>query len=478
MQCFGLIKNSFFQINYRLPRRVLPKRYDLILDLRSDTVLGKVTIPVKVVKATETITINSCGLSLFGITVQNENEESPITFRGYEESLISEMVIIILSEVLTINSTYILTIDFQSSTKRTLKYASARTKFPCFDEPDIKVPFKLTLIIPSEQTALSTMDIALKTDMENDAMEVHFNESPAMSPQANFAATEKEASTVIVKLPNGRELPFSIYTTPKEKTKFSFALRLGCKVIENLSETLKTAFPLPKLDFLGESDLPYKAVGTFGLTTIKEYLLINTKENSSTMNRLETASCIAFEIVKIWFGGLVTPKWWSDIWLELGITNYLKDKVLEAINPESFIFKDLSFALTLDATLTSCPVIQNIDHAGEVSSTFEAIASCKGAALLRTIECIISFDKLIELLTTLLKKFPYSSWKTVDFINEINTLKLDNNVESVIRTWTEQEGYPVIEFEKTDVSRYNITQRRFLLSPYDVNDPDKHSELG
>lgn len=455
---------------------MFPKSYNLVLDLRSDTVIGKVIIPVKVIEATETITIHSSGLLLSRLRVENENEGEPIVFRGYEESLINEMVIITLGEKLIISSTYILTIDFQRLTKKTLQYGSARTAFPCFDEPDIKVPFKLTLIIPSGHTALSTMDLAF-TEMDDDKLTSLFNVSPLMSAQANFVVTPKLASSVILKPLNGKEMIFSIYTIPEEKSNISYALNFGSKVIENISEILKTEFPLSKLDFIGESDLPFKAVGSFGLTTFKEHILVHSKQNSSTADRLATASCISYEIIKTWFSGLVTSKWWSDLWLELGLINFLKYKVLIDLQSNFHQFEGLSDVYELDATLISCPIVHNIGHVGEISLTFENVAARKGAAVLRIVEHMVGFEKLREVFTRILQRFAYSSWRTEDLINEIDSLKLDQNIPSVIRTWTQQAGYPVIEFEKAGDQKFNLTQKRFLICPYD-DDNVGNSEFG
>lgn len=478
MKDFCIPLNPCLQIDYRLPRRVLPKSYDLFLDLVTDTVFGKVKIPVKVVKATETITINSSGLFLLGITLENENEEKSIAIRGYEENLITEMVIITLSEVLTISSTYVLSIDFKHLTNRIVKYGSARTKFPCFDEPDIKVPLKLTLTIPLDQIPLSTVDSIAKTEVEEDRRTISFNESPLMSAQANFDCTRKVPSTVIVKPSKGREITFSIYTVSDSESSVSYALQCGSKVFEYISEDLQMSFPLLKLDFIAELDLAFQAIGTFGLTTIKADLLINTNKNSSTANRLRTESCVCNEILKVWFGGLVTAKWWNDLWLEEGITKYLKDKILNSIYAHWNVVHDSSFVLEFDSTLMSCPIKHNIGSPWEISLIFESISCFKGAALLRMMEYMIGFDKIKEIITQILHRFAYNSFKMEDLLDEIDLLKLDQNLKTVVRSWTEQVGYPVIDFEKTGDFNYTITQKRFLRNPSDYNKVVDHSEFG
>lgn len=351
----------------------------------------------------------------------------------------------------------------------------ARKAFPCFDEPDIKVPFRVTLIRPSgtDFVALSNMNVDGQNMIGGAKTEVTFKESVPMSTYLTcFIVADFVFISGIVEPVLGDEFKLSVYSTVQQKDKLDYALQVGIGTTKFYIEYFGIEYPLPKLDLAGIPDFNSGAMEQWGLVTFRETALLFDKSTSSTSNKLRVASVIAHEIAHMWFGNLVTMKWWNDLWLKEGFANFIEYKGVDAVHKEwhimdHFVIDQLHGVMELDASLASHPIVKVVESPDQIAELFDSITYSKGASIVRMLEDFVGAAKFKEGVTNYLNKYSYSSATTDDLLSEIEALGFDYDIKSIVRTWTEQMGLPVINVEKLNSKTYIITQNRFLSNPDD-----------
>ncbi|XP_039964988.1 uncharacterized protein LOC120777590 [Bactrocera tryoni] len=486
-------------IDYRLPDSVFPINYNLYLhpDIETGNFTGQMLIRVNTTRSIDKIVLHSSKLVINNVYLSSTNNPT-VYVKNYYLDLVREFLVIELSEELPAERAFYVGILFEGTmagkivglysssylkADNTRKYIAtskfeptyARLAFPCFDEPALKATFDVTLVYPSEGDyhALSNMDIAGES-YQGKYTEVYFNRSVPMSTYlACFIVSDFEYKSAVIDT-NGIGNPFTLraFATPEQLDKVDFALDVGKTVIEYYIQYFQVEYPLPKLDMAAIPDFVSGAMEHWGLVTYRETSLLYDEAVSSTVNKQRVASVIAHEFAHMWFGNLVTMDWWNDLWLNEGFASYIEDKGVEAKFPEwkmrdQFITGTLHPVLTLDATLGAHPIIQTVANPDQITEIFDTITYSKGASLIRMLEDFIEPDNFQKAVTNYLNEYKYKNAVTDNFLTEIEKLNLGFDVKSIMNTWTEQMGLPVVEVEQISTTQYKLTQKRFFSNPDD-----------
>jgi aminopeptidase N len=183
---------------------------------------------------------------------------------------------------------------------------------------------------------------------------------------------------------------------------------------------------------------------------------------------------VAHEFAHFWFGNLVTPKWWSYLWLSEGIATYYEYRISEKIETdwnieEQFIVDIFQPALAGDSLNSSHPLTYDVHTPEEIESLFDTISYNKGASLLRSVEHFLTKETLHKGLSKYLKEFSHSSADANDLFRVLDKqqkkdkiLPADMDVKTILDSWTLQSGYPVIHVQRVDRG-IHVVQERFLL---------------
>lgn len=131
--------------------------------------------------------------------------------------------------------------------------------------------------------------------------------------------------------------------------------------------------------------------------------------------------------------------------------------------------KTLHEALSLDATLAAHPIIQTVTNPDQITEIFDTITYSKGASIIRMLEDFLGPQNFQRAVTNYLNKFKYRNAVTDDFLTEIDNLNLGIDVKTIMRTWTEQMGLPVVNVEELDTVTWKLTQKRFFANPQDYD---------
>lgn len=193
---------------------------------------------------------------------------------------------------------------------------AARKAFPCFDEPLLKASFDFDIEIPAGLTAISNMpvkQVTAVTDSGRSGREVvSFETTPIMSTYLlAWSVGDFEYIEGFTKRSyNGKPLPIRVYTTPGLSTQGHWGLEHAINCIDFFSETFGIDYPLQKCDFIAVHGMSFGAMENWGLVTVRPDRILFDPEKSDARFKRAIASVVAHELAHMWFGNLVTMKWW------------------------------------------------------------------------------------------------------------------------------------------------------------------------
>ncbi|PNF41264.1 hypothetical protein B7P43_G01487 [Cryptotermes secundus] len=198
--------------------------------------------------------------------------------------------------------------------------SNARLVFPCFDEPELKASFEISVARTSRMTALSNMPVRSIDEMRNETewSWVHFQETPLMST-FSVAVVLLDLETISTHAKGGVRV--SVFARPSFLSQVQDVLRKACLMLEFMENYLTVPFPLPKLDLVA---LPYysdpEPADLWGLIILKE---------SDFVNEEGLSWRLAVEVAQQWLGHLATPAWWNDSRIKKALANYVASMAAE-----------------------------------------------------------------------------------------------------------------------------------------------------
>jgi puromycin-sensitive aminopeptidase len=480
-----------------LPAEVRPVTYRITLspNLTAFTFAGEETIDIEVSQPTSQIVLNAAELEIQeahvlrdgqripaqAIAIDAEEETATLTFASPLPTGTMQLSMRfsgILNDKL--RGFYRSEYTLPDGTKRIMattqfEAPDARRAFPCWDEPAHKAKFEISLVIPSELTAISNMPIVSETPQAAGTKLVRFAESPVMSTYllaimvGEFECVEAQAEGTLVR----------IWTTPGKKEQGRFALDVSCRLLGFYHRYFGIAYPLPKLDLIAIPDFAAGAMENWGAITYREVALLVDPAHSSAATKQRVAIIIAHEIAHMWFGNLVTMEWWNDLWLNEGFASWIEYKAVDHLFPEwdmwtQFIFADTGPAMSLDGLRNTHPIEAEVKTPHDINELFDAISYSKGAAIIRMLEQFLGEETFRQGLVHYLSAHEYGNARTEDLWASLAHVS-GKPVKEIMDTWTKQPGYPVLEVRqqerRPEPPTLGLAQSRFL---YDY-DPE-HAE--
>ena len=341
--------------------------------------------------------------------------------------------------------------------------ADARRAFPCWDEPEAKATFDISIIADNKFTAISNMPIKSKKKLGNKTV-YHFSKTPMVSTYLIYLGVgEFEYLT-------GRvgKIQVRVITTRGNSSKGKFSLDLGKKLLTSYEKYFGIKYPLPKLDLIAVPDFAAGAMENWGAITFRETILLYDPKTSSTRTKQFIAEVISHEIAHQWFGNLVTMKWWNDLWLNESFATFMATKFVDKFYPEwdlwnQFVEDAMNVAMGLDSLKTTHPIDVQVNSPAEIREIFDAISYDKGGCILRMLEHYVGEPNFQKGLKKYLSDFKYQNAKGQDLWNAIGKAS-KMPVLSMVNTWLKQPGFPLVEVGQ-DGDTLKLRQKRYLLEP-------------
>ncbi|MFV0484609.1 MAG: M1 family metallopeptidase [Candidatus Saccharimonadales bacterium] len=325
----------------------------------------------------------------------------------------------------------------------------ARECFPCVDEPAAKAVFGLHVeSADADDTVVMNMPEG--------------EDSPRMSTYLLAFVVGK-----FVKLEAKSEKGVAVTTyaglnQPVSALKFASDFAVRC--VDFYSDLFDTPYPLSKLDQVAVPDFEAGAMENWGLMTFREQALL-CDEGSALDQRLYVATVVAHEISHMWFGDLVTMKWWDDLWLNESFASLMETYAVDKLMPELRPWDDFYMGTVVPALRRDClagvqPVKVDVANVEDIANLFDgAIVYAKGARLMLMLMRLMGEESFFKGLKDYFAKHAYEN-TVADDLWESLTPYADFDVKEFMTPWLVQPGYPVL----TDGE-----QKRFLIAGEEKN---------
>lgn len=351
----------------------------------------------------------------------------------------------------------------------------ARRAFLCADEPGSKATFSLTLNVPNDLTALSNTPVShTQTCVWDKSMKtVRFEPTPVMSSYlVAWYVGELEHVETTCTMPNSNAaVRIRTYTTPGKKEQAKYANDFAAKTLVFFSEYFDIDYPLAKLDQIAVPDFAAGAMENWGLVTYRETFVLCDDFSTSQFQKMQIASTIAHELAHQWFGNLVTPLWWNDLWLKEGFATYVGWLAVNEFHPEwlcweYFVAERYQRALALDELESSHPINNDVKRVSQIDEIFDAISYLKGASMLRMLAEWLGEENFKIGLRSYLKQFKYQNAVTEDLWEHLSKAS-NKDVSDVMNGWINQKGYPIVTVSKNRYNQYLFSQQPYGGEPTD-----------
>ena len=277
----------------------------------------------------------------------------------------------------------------------------ASTLFPCFDQPDIKATYKLALKVPKDWSVLAGADVKDKFE-KGDFTTYNFAESDKMSTYL-FSFVAGKFKTITQNPGLEMTMLYRENNPEKLQTSTDTIFKLHQQSLDFLEKYTNYKFPFQKLDFASIPGFQYGGMEHVGAIQYRESTLF--LDNSATdSEKLDRAKLIAHETSHMWFGDLVTMKWFDDVWMKEVFANFMADKIMNPIFPKvnhnlQFFSAHYASAYAEDRSLGTHPIKQNLANLKDAGSLYGSIIYNKAPIMMRQLEASMGkevFQKGIE----------------------------------------------------------------------------------
>lgn len=332
----------------------------------------------------------------------------------------------------------------------------ARTLFPCFDQPNLKARFALTLEIPSQWTAVSNTKVAM---LENDGKRRTITFRPTkplptylFSFVAGVFQTEK-------RLVDGYSMTAYYRETDKAKisqldTIFS---QVG-KAIKWQEEYTNILYPFGKYDFVILPGFQFGGMEHPGATLFNDRQMF-LSSNPTPDEELARSELIAHEVSHIWFGDLVTMDWFDDVWTKEVFANYYAARISVPLFPDinhqlNWLKSYVAPAQSTDRTLGATAIHQPLENLKDAGLIYGNAVYYKAPVVMRKIAEIVGDEGFREGMREYLKKYSFGN-ATWDDLIDILDPKTTTDLKEFSRTWVDGKDKQTISlyFEQPDSQR-------------------------
>ena len=468
---------------YRLPRAVEPHRYELTLtpDLDRATFAGEEQVRVRVHEPVEEIVLNAIELEIHEASLTNDDgtrlEGSVVLDEDEQQATITLAgtaspgpwtLHLTFSGLLNdkLHGFYRSTFKREDGTEHVIattqfEATDARRAFPCWDEPDRKAVFGVTLIVDADLTAISNSRIAEERDLGNGKRAVTFADTMRMSTYlVAFIVGPFELTDPV----DVDGVPLRVACVPGKRDLAGFALEMGAHSLRYFTSYFGLPYPGDKLDLIAIPDFAFGAMENLGAVTFRETALLVDRDNASRIELERVADVVAHEIAHMWFGDLVTMKWWNGIWLNEAFATFMELLCVDAYRPDWKRWVSFGTgraqAFVVDGLASTRPIEFPVGRPEEAEGMFDVLTYQKGAAVLRMLEQYLGEDEFRRGIAAYIKRHSYDNTETTDLWDALEE-ETGEPARSTMDSWIFQGGYPVIAVARDD-SGISLRQERFL----------------
>lgn len=471
---------SEFDINFRLSKDTLPSRYEMRFDLDLDTWTSKgwERVTLRTSKPGREIVLHSVELDITNASIDGSNALD-------SQKTEDEAQIVVLKFAKDIPAgDHTLEIEWTGGIRDSLRglyrsvrgeeryaatqfeAADARRAFPCFDEPEFKATFAVEVLHPVGNVAIANMPVESQKPEGERRTRTRFKETPVRisSYLVAFTVGPYEATPEAL---TPSKIPVRVWLPPGLASQAIYARDAHVRSVEWLQEYTAIPYPFIKVDAIGIPDFEAGAMENPGAITYRTRLLAADDKNASIVTLKGVFSTAAHELTHMWWGDLVTMRWWTDLWLNESFASFVGEKCTASLNPEWGYWRDFvadnTSAFNLDALASTHPISIEAKNAEEASERFDAITYTKGAAVLRMIESYLGEDTFRDGVRIYLNRHKTANASADDFWKALDEAS-GQDVTTIMNIWIKEPGHPIVSFAVREVTgglELDLAQTRY-----------------
>ena len=329
---------------------------------------------------------------------------------------------------------------------------SARRAFPCFDEPQWKTPWRVTIDAPAADGAFANTPEESVSDVPGRngwKRHVFATSKPLTTYLVAFAVGPFD---VVAGEPGGAKPTPLRYLAPKGRAADArFARESTPQLLAELERYFGIPYPFEKLDSVPiPATVGFGAMENVGLITYSSELLLARKSRETLAFQRGYASVGAHEMAHQWFGDLVTLAWWDDTWLNEAFASWMARKTVAAWKPEWEggwrSGESRRRAITSDRLMSARRVANPVNGKNDIYNAFDGITYSKGATVLSMFESWLGPEKFRTGVHNYLQAHAYGSGSANDFFRAIGDASGRGDAAiAAFRSFIDQPGLPLVE---------------------------------
>jgi len=322
--------------------------------------------------------------------------------------------------------------------------AFIRKMYPCFDQPDLKATFTLTAIAPSHWSIISNNPVKQKIELADNKSQTSFTTTPRISTYIT-ALIAGPYHCVTDKYVGKKTVPLGIYCRKSlaqhlDPADIFLITKQGFAYFEKV---FGLEYPFEKYDQIAVVDFNWGAMENAGAVTFLERLLVFRSKVTERMYNAR-ANTILHEMAHMWFGNMVTMRWWDDLWLNESFaewSSYLA--MVEGTRFKNswtgFNQERKNWAYRQDQLTTTHPIVTDMVDIDTVAGNFDGISYAKGASVLQQLVAHVGRDNFILGLQKYFAKHAFKNTTLDDLLSEL-TITSGRDLKPWVETWLQTAG--------------------------------------
>lgn len=349
----------------------------------------------------------------------------------------------------------------------------SRRMFAVFEQPDLKATFKFSVTAPSYWKVVSNSPTPQATEIREGVSVWHFEPTPRISSYitALIAGPYVEVKDQLTSS-SGKIIPLGVFC---RKSLFEFLdaeyifekTKQGFKFFEG---QFGVPYPFEKYDQLFVPEFNAGAMENAGAVTFVETYVFRSKVTDAIKERRVVT--ILHELAHMWFGDLVTMKWWNDLWLNESFAEYASTLATKEATEwhgawATFASLEKSWAYRQDQLPSTHPIVAEINDLEDVQVNFDGITYAKGASVLKQLVSWVGQEAFMRGVSSYFKKHAYQNTELKDLLRELES-ESGRDLSNWSKLWLETAGVNTLrpELEVSDGKIKSFTVRQSAISDY------------
>jgi aminopeptidase N len=323
--------------------------------------------------------------------------------------------------------------------------ADSRLMYAVFEQPDLKATFEFVATAPAAWTVISNQPEASVEEVGSGKRKWYFTTTPRISSYITaVVAGPYHGVKGGLTTTGGKKVPLGVYCrqSMKEWVEAEYMMDVTTKGVKFYEEKFGVDFPFDKYDQVYTPEYNMGAMENAGCVTYNEKYIFRSQQPIALHER--RVITILHELAHMWFGNLVTMKWWNDLWLNESFAEYISQWATAEVSEftdawATFCAQEKLWAYTEDQLPTTHPIVDPIINLKDVEANFDGITYAKGGSALKQLVAFVGQDNFVTGVGNYFRKHAWGNTVLEDLLVELEAAS-GRDLREWVTQWLETSG--------------------------------------